>query len=118
MFNKQKHYDSAIQKVTIHLGEALNLPEGEDCFVTFREPSEMEVLSLRVAQSDEVEGLEAFRKLFISALIDHDFFDGEKKMSNEDVINLLYEKVDSANLLIKEYSSAVFPSRASKDEGK
>lgn len=118
MFNKKKHYESAIQKVTIHLGKALNLPEGEDCYVTFREPSEMEVLSLRVAQSEEIEGLEAFRKLFVAALIDHDFYDGEEKMSNEDVINLLYEKVESANQLIKEYSSAVFPSPASKGEGK
>jgi len=118
MFDKKKHYDSAIQKVTIHLGKALNLPEGEDCFVTFREPSEKEVLSLRTAQNGEMEGLEAFRILFISALTDHDFFDGEEKMSNEDVVNLLFEKVESANQLIREYSAAVFPSPANKDEGK
>ena len=118
MFNKKTHYDSAIQKVTIHLGKALNLPEGEDCFVTFREPSEKEVLSLRSAQNGEMEGLEAFRLLFISALVDHDFYDGEEKMSAEDVINLLYEKVESANQLIKEYSAAVFPSPAKTDAGK
>ena len=118
MFNKAKHYDNAIQKVVIHLGKALNLPEGEDCYVKFREPSEREVLSLRTANDGELEGLEAFRNIFISALVDHDFYDGDEKMSNEDVINLLYEKVDTANQLIKEYSNAVFRSRANKDEEK
>lgn len=112
MFNKKKHYDNAIQKVTIHLGEALNLPEGEDCYVTLREPSEMEVIKLKATEGGEREGLEAFREILTSALVDHDFFDGEEKMSNEDVINLLYERVESATKLIKEYTSAVFPSPA------
>ena len=84
----------------------------------FRKPSERGVLSLRTANDGELEGLEAFRNIFISALVDHDFYDGDEKMSNEDVINLLYEKVDTANQLIKEYSNAVFRSRANKDEEK
>ena len=112
MFNKKKHYESAIQKVTIHLGDALNLPEGEDCFVTLREPSEMEVLKLKATDGGEIAGLEAFREILTSALVDHDFFDGDEKMSNEDVIGLLYEKVETANKLIKEYTTAVFPSQA------
>ena len=118
MFNKAKHYDNAIQKVVIHLGKALNLPEGEDCYVKLREPSEKEVLLLRTTAEGEIESLEVFRNIFTSALVDHDFYDGDEKMSAEDVINLLYEKVDTANQLIKEYSNAVFRSRASKDEGK
>ena len=117
-FNKQKHYDSAIQKVTIHLGKELNLPEGEDCYVKLREPSEMEVVKLRSIEGGELAGLEAFKEILCSAIVDHDFFDGEKKMTSEEVVDLIYEKVEAATKLIKEYTSEVFPSPANKAEGK
>lgn len=117
-FNKQKHYDSAIQKVTITFGKELNLPEGEECYVKLREPSEIEVAKLRAIEGGELSGIETFKEILSAALVDHDFFDGERKMTADEVIGLLYEKVDTATKLIKEYTSAVFPSPANKAEGK
>ncbi|MBO4393406.1 MAG: hypothetical protein J5800_03595 [Spirochaetales bacterium] len=119
MFNRQKHYENAIQKVTIRFGKALNLPEGEDCYVTFREPAELEVLKLRTAQGDAVAGLETIRDILIDSVVDHDFYDDDKtKMTSEEVVKLLYEKVLTADILVKEYTHAVFHSQVSRDEGK
>ena len=118
MFVREKHYKNAIQKVKILVGLELGMEKAEDAFVTFREPSEKEVLLLKVAK-DEAERIDAFQKLFEDSLIDHDFYETEsQKMDNKAVVELLFEKIDTTDKIIKEYSEAVFLSRMSEAEEK
>lgn len=118
MFVREKHYDNAIQKVRVDLGKELGLDSATDAHVTFREPSEREVLKLKAAQ-DEIERLDVFRQIFVDSLIEHDFYEIEGvKMEAEKVIDLLYEKMDTTDKLVTEYSNAVFLSRMREAEGK
>ena len=111
MFVREKHYENAIQKVKILLGKELGLEHEEDAHVTFREPSEKEVLQLRVAE-DDIGRIEAFRQIFIDSLIGHDFYEVEGvKMEAKAVIDLLFEKMSTTDKLVREYSAAVFHSR-------
>lgn len=111
MFVRDKDYKNAIQKVKILLGTKLGMEKDEDAYVTFREPSEKEVLLLRVAK-DDLERLDAFQKVFEDSLIEHDFYETESvKMENKAVIELLFEKMDTTDKLVSDYSNAVFLSR-------
>ena len=118
MFVREKHYENAIQKVKVLLGKELGMEKEDDAFVTFREPSEKEVLLLKVAK-DDAERIDAFKAIFEASVIDHDFYETEtEKMENKAVIDLLFEKMDTTDKLVTEYSNAVFRSRMSKDEEK
>ncbi len=118
MFVREKHYKNAIQKVKIMLGKELGMEKEDDAFVTFREPSEKEVLLLKVAK-DDAERIDAFEAIFKDSIVEHDFYETEsQKMDNEAVIKLLFEKIDTTDKLISEYSNAVFLSRMSEAEGK
>lgn len=118
MFVREKHYDNAIQKVRVDLGKELGLDNATDAHVTFREPSEAEVLKLKAAQ-DEIGRLDAFKEIFIDSLVEHDFYEIEGvKMAAEAVIGLLFEKMDTTDKLVTEYSNAVFLSRMREAEGK
>lgn len=118
MFVREKHYENAIQKVKVELGKELGLDSATEAHVTFREPTEREVLKLKAA-NDEVERLDVFKQIFVDSLIDHDFYEIEGvKMSAEAVIDLLFEKMDTTDKLVTEYSTAVFRSRMSEAEGR
>lgn len=116
MFVREKHYDNAIQKVKIQLGTKLGLESDEDAYVTFREPSEKEVLLLKVAK-DDADRLDAFQKVFEESLVAHNFYETESiKMENKAVIELLFEKMDTTEKLIADYSNEVFRSRMRQEE--
>ena len=118
MFIRAKHYNNAIQKVKILVGKELGLEKEEDASVTFREPSEKEVLLLKVAK-DEAERIDAFEDLFKASIIEHDFYETEgQKMDDEAVIELLFEKMDTTEKVIGDYTKAVFSSRMTEAEEK
>lgn len=115
MFVKKKHYENAIQKVKIYLGKELGLESEEDAYIILREPTEREALKLRSAD-DDAERVDAFEHLFESAIVDHDFWEDETvKMDDKEVVGLLFEKIDTANKIIQEYSKAVFRFRTKED---
>lgn len=119
-FIREKDYDNAIQKVRINVGKELNLEHEDDAFVIIKEPSEKEVLEFRTVK-DESERIAVFEKLFRNRIVDHDFYEDvnkTKKMANDDVIDLLFEKIDTTNKVISEYSDAVFGSRMKSDKKK
>ena len=117
-FIREKHYDNAIQKIRINLGKELGLDKEDEAHVLFREPTEKEVLKIRVAK-DDLERVDAFKEIFEAGIIDHDFYEKENvRMEDKAVIALLFEKMDTTDKLITEYSNAVFRSRMSEAEGK
>ena len=118
MFIKSKHYDKAIQKVTINLGKELGLENAEDASLTFREPTEAEVLDLRSSSTDK-ERLDVFKQIFKATLLEHDFWEDETvKMDDGEVIDLLFEKVSTTDKLVQDYTTAVFHFQTSGAEGR
>ena len=102
-FHKGKNY---LRTVTIDVSEELN---SENTFVKFREPSTGEAFSLRV--EDEAGAIEAFRTLLPQILVDHNFYEDEEettKMSNADVVEILYSTYPAFTKVLTEYSNSVF----------
>lgn len=118
MFVRKKHYENAIQKVRIEVGKELGLESADEAYVIFREPSEKEVIALRSAKDDD-ERLDAFYNIFCHTLREHNFFEEEGiKMEDKAVVDLLFEKIDTATKLMEEYSTQLFRSRANRSEEK
>ena len=110
-FYRDQHYDNAIQKVRINVGKELNMEKEEDAYVVFREPSEKDVLRMKDTK-DSIDRLDFFRALFEKSVDAHNFFEKEGvRMEDKAVIALLYEKIETTDKLIKEYSEKVFLSR-------
>ena len=102
-FHKGKNY---LKTVTIDISEELS---SENTFVKFREPTTGEAFSLKA--EDETSSIEAFRVLLPQILIDHNFYEDEAettKMSNEDVVTVLYSTYPAFTKVLTEYTSGVF----------
>lgn len=102
-FHKGKNY---LRTVKIDISAEL---DSENTFVEFREPTTGEAFSLRV--EGEAEAVEAFRKLLPSLLINHNFYEDEEettKMSNEDVIEILYAVYPAFTKVLTDYTTQAF----------
>lgn len=102
-FHRGKNY---LRTVKVDISAEL---DSENTFVEFREPSTGEAFSLRV--EDEAGAIEAFRVLLPQILIDHNFYEDEEettKMSNEDVVAILYSTYPAFTKVLSEYTTGVF----------
>lgn len=60
-----------------------------------------------------------FKEVLPKIIIEHNFYETEdKKMSEEALSNLIFERMDLSGKVIGEYSSAAFFTRQSKKEEK
>lgn len=119
-FYRDKNYENCIQKVKINLGKAFGSDKDEDIFVELKELPTLETMKLRDAYEEgEVQLMEYLRKVLPNVLIDHNFYETEaKKMKNEDVIGLLFEKLEATSKVVSEYSDALFTSHGKEKEEK
>ena len=110
MFIRNKNYDNCIQKVRVDVGTYVGLDKDDEAFITLRELPTFEMLGLKDAYDKGEEEIIRYIKEILPALIvDHNFYEDEKtKMTNEALSNLIFEKVDLANKVIREYTSAAF----------
>lgn len=105
-------YKNCIQKVKVEFGTLLGCETEEEAYVILRELPTLETMELNEAhEKGEVELLKYFKKVLPNILIDHNFYETEdKKMSNEDVINFIFEKLDISSKIIGDYTEKVFHS--------
>lgn len=109
---------NVIKSVTISFGKYLGCPEDEDAMIVMREPTEIEVISWREAQKDGlVKGIENFKDLMKSIITDHTLMEDETvKMTNEDVVDLIFSKTDLCDAVMDQWARAVFHSRLPERE--
>ena len=110
MFIKSKDYGNYIHTQKIELGEEFGKENGE-VFIMLREMDTRSVLKLKNAASMEDEGtvLEVFREILPCLIVDHNFYETEeKKMSAEEVSDLLFEKINAVGKVLKELQSVNF----------
>jgi len=101
---------NVITKITIQFGTKLNCPEDSDAEITLREPDEMEILEWAEAKRQgALVAMRFFKQLMPSLVVWHNLMEDEtEKMTNEDVVELIFSKQDAANYVSSEWSKAVF----------
>lgn len=109
-----------MQKVKIFIGLELGL-EPEEVFLEFKELPTIDALKMKRLQSskDELKMLEFWRETFPKVLVDHNLYiDEQKKMTADEVIGFVFEKLDLTGKVLMEYTNANFFTQRKKTEDK
>lgn len=116
MFYKNRNYTAAIEKVKIEFGTLIGCEKDEEAYVVLKELPTMEMAKLTRAQEESIESLmEFFRKAMPGIIVEHNLMENEeKKMTNRDVVDLIYEKFSLTQVIIEKYSNAAFFTRLNK----
>lgn len=120
MFVKAKNYESAIQKVKIEVGTLVGLDEDAEAFILLKEMSTTDTLKLReTVANDKRDILEFFRELLPSIIVDHNFYETEqKKMTNEELRDFIFEKIEFSTKVLNDYSKSAFFTQGNKNASK
>lgn len=110
MFVRKTQYDNFLQKVRIEVGTLMGCETDAEVFVVLKEMDTASMLKLREASSKGEEYImDFFKSVLPFILVDHNFYEDEKtKMKNEDVVNLLFEKLELTSKVLQEYSEKAF----------
>lgn len=104
-YRKNKYFKT----VKIFLNEGEDGKEENATYITLREPTTQEAFTLRVEEEDKA--VEAFKALIPAVLIDHNFYEDEsetKKLTNDEVADVLYDSYSAFFEVLTKYTSAVF----------
>ena len=120
MFVRTKNYDNAIQKIRIDVGTLVGLEKDDEAYIVLKELPTSEMLGLkRASEEGEDKIMEFFKSVLPKIMADHNFYETEqKKMSNEEVVNFIFEKLELTNKVISSYSNAAFFTPVSKNADK
>lgn len=120
MFVKAKNYESAIQKVRIELGTLLGLETDEEAFITLKEMSTFHTINLRESVKNNREDIiKYFHDILPEIIVDHNFYETEqKKMTNEELRDFLFEKITVATKVLNDYSKSAFFTQGNKNASK
>lgn len=120
MYIKNKNYDNSLRRVKIEFGKIIGLEEDKEAYVTLRELDTMTTLRLKdVSQTGNQNDLMMFFKDILPRIIvTHNLYETETKiMSNEEVTNFIYEKLDLTSKVMSEYTKAMFRAKPEGAEG-
>lgn len=117
MITKSAIDKSYLKKERIELGAFFDAEPGE-VWVELREPSTMEMLKIRSElekSEDQIEkGVELFESMLPGLIVGHCFYDddkGEKKMSNESVRDVIYQKYHVAEKVLSDFFLKCIPQK-------
>ena len=113
MFIKQKNYDNSLKRVKIEFGKIIGLDEDKEAYVTLRELDTMTTLQLKdVSQNGSQNDLMYFFKQILpKIIIVHNLYESENKiMTNEQVADFIYEKLELTSKVMSEYTNYMFRS--------
>ncbi len=120
MFIQKRDYGAFLQSVRVNVGKEVGLSKDEDAYLVLRELPTLEMLELRDAyEKGQKELLVFFKDVLSKIIIEHNFYETEdKKMDNDAISRLIFERMDLSGKVIGEYSTAAFFTRQSKKEEK
>lgn len=111
MYIKNKNYDNSLRRVKIEFGTIIGLEEDKEAYVTLKELDTMTTLRLKdVSQAGNQEDLMMFFKdILPKIIVTHNLYETENKMmSNEEVTNFIYEKLELTSKIMGDYTKAMF----------
>lgn len=117
--NKRDRHN-AIVKVKIAFGKYLGCEDDQDAEIVLREPNEIEILEWRESQLEgTVQSMKHLKGLLAELTLDHNLMeDEENKMTNEDVIDLIFAKNELTGYVTSEWTKAVFHTPQNSTEEK
>lgn len=120
MFVKSKDYDKFLIKVRVSIGKELGLENENEAFIELKEIPTLETLNLKeMTTKSEIELLQYFKKILPMIIIDHNLYlEENSKMSNEEVVDMVFEKNTLATKVIGDYLEKAFFTLAPKKGGK
>jgi len=119
MFIRKNNYENSLRRVKVEFGTLIGLEEDKEAFVTLKELDTMTTLKLKdVSQKgDQNEVMEFFKDILPRIIVVHNLYETETKMmSNEDVANFIYEKLDLTSKVISEYTKNMFRTKSDGTE--
>ena len=110
MFNYKQNYQNAIQSIKIEIGDLLGCEKKEEAFVELKEMRTGLVMEMKRAQEKgDDEMIPFFQRILPEIIVSHNLYmDEEKKMTKEEVTNLIFDKVELTMRVIQEYSQMSF----------
>ena len=119
MFVQKRDYGAFLQTVRVNVGKEVGLENDEDAYIVLRELPTLEMMELRDAYSKgQKELLVFFRDVLPKIIVEHNFYETEeKKMTNDALSSLVFERMDLSGKVIGEYSSASFFTGGGRPKG-
>ena len=120
MYIKKANYDNALRRVKIEFGTLIGLEEDKEAYVTLKELDTMTILKFKdVSQTgNQNELMEFFKEVLPKIIVTHNLYETETKlMSNEDVADFIYEKLELTTKVMSGYTSYMFRSDKGRTEG-
>jgi len=120
MFIKSKA--NYLVKVTINIGTLLGCPTDEEAFIELREMDTQSMMKLKEAsEKGEASYMDFMKSVLPSIITEHNLYREEGKlMSNTEVTDLIFSKLDLTTKVVSEYMAHAFriPGAGSGDADK
>ncbi len=119
MFVKSKDYEKFLIKVRVNIGKELGLENENEAFIELKEIPTLETMNLKeMTSKSEKELIQYFKNMLPMIIVDHNLYVSENiKMSNEEVVEIVFEKNTLATKVIGDYlQNAFFTSAPKKGE--
>ena len=103
-----------IQTVRVDFGKLLGQEKDDEAYVVLKEMPTIVTVGLAEKRKDGkvVELMEYFKQILPELIVEHPFFKDENtRMSNEEVVEVVFSKLDITEKVLDGYNSAVFHSR-------
>lgn len=120
MFIREKAYENAIEKVRIEFGTLIGEKADADAYIVLKELPTLEMMELNKAQEKGQEDLMLFfHNVLPKIIVEHNLYEtATTLMTNEAVVDFIFEKMDVTSKVISEYANAAFFTRLSKNGDK
>ena len=118
MYIKKNDYDKALRKVRIEFGTLIGLDTDAEAFLELKELDTLTTLKLRALADKQDEVVAYFKEVLPSIIVDHNLYETEdKKMSNKEIANFIYEKLELSTKIMTEYTKAIFRINSNTEDG-
>jgi len=118
MYVKKNDYDKALRKVKIEFGTLVGLDTDAEAFLELKELDTLTTLKLRSLADKQDEVIAYFKDILPNIIVDHNLYETEdKKMSNKEIANFIFEKIELSTKVMTEYTKAIFRVKPDAEDG-
>ena len=118
MYVKKNDYEKALRKVKIEFGTLIGLDTDAEAFLELKELDTLTTLKLRSLAEKQDEVIAYFKEILPTIIVDHNLYETEdKKMSNKEIANFIFEKLELSTKVMTEYTKAIFRVKPDAEDG-
>ena len=118
MYVKKNDYEKALRKVKIEFGTLVGLDTDAEAFLELKELDTLTTLKLRSLADKQDEVIAYFKEILPNIIMDHNLYETEdKKMSNKEIANFIFEKIELSTKVMTEYTKAIFRIKPDAEDG-